>query len=167
MTGNTCPSDDAGPKEGIAATTALAGSGAILTISFSPESPTSEWFAVQLGISSSDGRPLPNFQNSGRMSRTDIVRLAAYLRKHIGPDSHHDITPSEEYVPQELDFKIRALSGEAWSIRDGAFWLGVLLNYRCAGEDSVYAGVEMYVETADALDWCTKLDETVQCLRAE
>jgi len=95
------------------------------------------------------------------LSSTDLNRMAAYVRSHVGENAPHSIAASDTFVTYDLGFQLQGLSGalESWS--DGYFTVRWM--FYCGPDDrflrALYVGIEARLEVAEALRWSDALDE--------
>ncbi len=94
-----------------------------------------------------------------RIYKADLLKLAKYIRLHVGEDLPHGILPSPVFYPLELDFNTQALTGEIGSWEDGEFSIRWMISSgRSDREPSVYIGCETMVDVREALRWAADLE---------
>lgn len=95
------------------------------------------------------------------LSLTDVSRLVAYARAHVGENIPHTIVESTAFVTYDLGFQLQALAGDLESWTDGYFTMRWM--FYCGPNDrahaAFYVGIEARVEVADAFRWCAALDD--------
>jgi hypothetical protein len=135
----------------------LQANGFAIYFEFTSPSRTDEgWFEYNLSLAADDF----TIHKRGSLARRDIVRLASYLRQHVGANRPHEIDDAEfNYVPLELDFEIRGYAGEIESWENGAFTLSIMISRDLNdGNGRVYRGVMGTTGTAEVLQFCDKLE---------
>lgn len=95
------------------------------------------------------------------MLLTDLARMAAYIRSHVGENAPHTIAESHVFVTYDMTFELQALAGGLESWADGYFTVRWM--FYCGPKDrssaAFYVGIEGKVDVAEALRWCDALDE--------
>lgn len=98
-----------------------------------------------------------------RLYREDIKRLVGYFDDHRAEVVAGTVSESRVYMPLENDFQIRFMTGEAESLEDGYFSIGVMFN--CGGRDEessdVFFGFEAAVDFSAAIKFCVSLRRMV------